>query len=299
MAVDESEKLDPGSSDDEDEEMVDAVEETKSLVESEKENGNTESADGVDEGGVENQDEEMNDNEVIENKTKLEENETVPEKGNAEDNEENEENSDYEQNEATESEPNQKTKRLDPKSKEVENITGDDQIEDFGENKESTNESSAEKQRKLAKIDDNHPKRRRKSIKEEPLETKRKRSGSPSSSIQNQKRFQSVAVGLINSIQSHRYSSPFLQGVSDKNEPDYKKVIKEPKDLKNILKAVKLKSDSVRYHLIEQLERDIMLMLANCIMYNKSTNDLVELTKSMKTDVDNIFKLYKEANTDS
>ena len=35
-------------------------------------------------------------------------------------------------------------------------------------------------------------------------------------------------------------------------------------------------------------------MLANCIMYNKSDTDLVQLTKSMKNDVNNIFKLLKK-----
>jgi hypothetical protein len=125
-----------------------------------------------------------------------------------------------------------------------------------------------------------------------------KRSSSPSST-QLHKRFQHIAVNLVNSIQAHRFSSPFLQPVNPKDAPDYVEVIRQPKDLKTILKSIKLKLDPPEYLLLEQLERDIMLMFANCIMFNKSDTDLVELTKSMKNDVDKIFKLFKEAELDT
>jgi bromodomain-containing protein 8 len=122
----------------------------------------------------------------------------------------------------------------------------------------------------------------------------RKRSSSPSS-FQQHKRFQNIAINLLTNIQEHRYSSPFLQAVAKKDALDYYDVIYQPKDLKNILKTVKLKSDPPEYHLVKQLERDIMLMFANCIMYNKSDDDLVQLTISMKNDVNKIFKMFEEA----
>lgn len=131
-------------------------------------------------------------------------------------------------------------------------------------------------------------------------QSSRKRSRSLSvSTPQQHKRFQHIAVNLINNIQAHRFSSPFLQAVNTKEAPDYHEVIYEPKDLKNILKSIKLKNDPPEYQLIKQLKRDIMLMLANCIMYNKSDTDLVQLTKSMKNDVNNIFKLFEEAELDT
>lgn len=122
----------------------------------------------------------------------------------------------------------------------------------------------------------------------------RKRSSSPSA-FQQHKRFQNIAINLLTNIQEHRYSSPFLQAVAKKDALDYYDVIYQPKDLKNILKTVKLKSDPPEYHLVKQLERDIMLMFANCIMYNKSDDDLVQLTISMKNDVNKIFKMFEEA----
>ena len=135
----------------------------------------------------------------------------------------------------------------------------------------------------------------------EPLATKselpsrkRPRSHSPAPA-QHQKRFQNIAVNLINSIQEHRFSSPFLQAVNPKDAPNYYEMIYEPKNLKGIQKALKSKSDPPAYLLIKELERDVMLMFANCIMYNRLDEDLVELTRTMKRDVEDMFKMFKEA----
>ncbi len=132
---------------------------------------------------------------------------------------------------------------------------------------------------------------------EEPVQEtvqSRKRSKSPAPGQQH-KRFQNIAVNLINSIQEHRFSSPFLQAVNTKDAPDYHSIIFEPRDLKNILKAVKSKRDPPTYQSVKELERDIMLMFANCIMYNRSGDDLIELTKIMKEEVSEIFKMFEEA----
>ena len=121
----------------------------------------------------------------------------------------------------------------------------------------------------------------------------RKRLRSPAAS--QHKRFQNIAINLIQSILAHRFSLPFLQAVTKKDAPDYYDVIYEPKDLKNILKQIKLKADPPKYSLVKELERDIMLMFANCIMYNKLDEDLVQLTISMKNDVKNMFVIFEEA----
>lgn len=126
-----------------------------------------------------------------------------------------------------------------------------------------------------------------------------KRSLSPSaSSYQQRKRFQHIGINLVNSIQAHRFSSPFLQAVNRKEALDYYDVIYNPKHLKGILKSIKLKQEPYEYNTIKELERDIMLMFANCIMYNRSDADLVELTKSMKDDVNNTFKMFEEAESE-
>lgn len=137
------------------------------------------------------------------------------------------------------------------------------------------------------------------STKQTPVSTpSRKRPLSPGSVSSQRKRFQNIAVNLINSIQAHRFSSPFLQPVNKRSAPDYHKCIYQPKDLKGILRAVKLKQNPPAYGLVKELERDIMLMFANCVMFNKSDGDLVELTRSMSSDVANMFKMFEEAELD-
>ncbi|KAK6463360.1 hypothetical protein DFJ63DRAFT_312678 [Scheffersomyces coipomensis] len=138
---------------------------------------------------------------------------------------------------------------------------------------------------------------------EEVEETKshnfRKRSLSPAAAASAQhKRFQHIAINLITSIQAHRFSSPFLQAVNKRDAHDYYDIIHFPKDLKGILKGVKSKSDPPEYQSIKELERDIMLMFANCVMYNKSDEELVRLTIIMKNEVSDIFKMFEEAESD-
>lgn len=127
-----------------------------------------------------------------------------------------------------------------------------------------------------------------------PRRSTRKRSMSPAVTNPN-KRFQSIGINLINNIQSHRFSSVFLQPVNKKEVPDYYEVVNEPKDLKNIMKTIKLKSGEPVYTLLQDLERDVMLMFANCIMFNHSDEDLVNLARTMRDDVINTFKIFREA----
>lgn len=122
----------------------------------------------------------------------------------------------------------------------------------------------------------------------------RKRSHSPLTASQKHKRFQNIAINLVKTIEEHRFLSPFLTPV---NAKEYEQVIYEPKDLKSILKAVRQK-DVPPYETVKDLERDIMLMFANCVMYNKSSTHLVEMARQMKDDVRQTFKMFEDAESE-
>ncbi|KAJ8140823.1 hypothetical protein OY671_005991, partial [Metschnikowia pulcherrima] len=109
---------------------------------------------------------------------------------------------------------------------------------------------------------------------------------------QKYKRFQTIAVNLIKSIEAHRFSSPFLTAVTAR---EYSKVVKNPKDLKSILKDVKRKQDQAVYTTVKELERDIILMFTNCVMFNRSSAPLVRMAQEMKDDVRTTFKMFEEA----
>lgn len=123
-----------------------------------------------------------------------------------------------------------------------------------------------------------------------------KRSASPLGNLSphKHKRFQNIAVNLIRSIEGHRFSSPFLLPVS---APNYGNTVFEPTDLKTIMKALKLKQEPPKYETLKELERDIMLMFANCVMFNKSSTPIVDMAKEMKQDVSRTFKMFEEAES--
>lgn len=125
------------------------------------------------------------------------------------------------------------------------------------------------------------------------MEESRKRSQSPLAATQKHKRFQNIAVNLVKTIEEHRFSSPFLTPV---NAREYEQVIYQPRDLKSILKAIRQK-DLQPYETVKDLERDIMLMFANCVMYNKSNTHLVEMAIQMKNDVRKTFKMFEDAES--
>ncbi|CUM55447.1 uncharacterized protein AC631_03139 [Debaryomyces fabryi] len=279
---------------------------------------------------VENDDkdlEESRSEEQEENESKKDDDDEVPQEGQNEGEEqeekeeqdesnegEKEEKEETEETEETEEEPQkeQGDQRAQEEKENAEEEQQEEVQEDFQEEKaepigDKNTKNDKGEHRKTTPVDSTNnfqtpePKLSESNAKEElRSQSSRKRSRSLSvSTPQQHKRFQHIAVNLINNIQAHRFSSPFLQPVNSKEAPDYHEVIYEPKDLKNILKSIKLKNEPPEYQLIKQLKRDILLMLANCIMYNKSDTDLVQLTKSMKNDVNNIFKLFEEAELDT
>lgn len=126
-------------------------------------------------------------------------------------------------------------------------------------------------------------------------ELSRKRSRSPLVLAHKHKRFQNIAINLVKSIEEHRFSSPFLTPVA---ADDYNDVVYEPKDLKSILRAVKQKEEPAPYGTVKELEREIILMFANCVMYNKSSTPLVKMAAEMKNEVRNTFKMFEEAESE-
>lgn len=132
-----------------------------------------------------------------------------------------------------------------------------------------------------------------------PLEKKKEPFFQKESNIQpnsvQYKRFQSIAINLLDTVQYHRFSSFFMNSVSRKEALDYYDLVYVPKDLRTILKLVKSKKKPLIYTLLKELERDIMLMFANCVMYNNFKSDLVHSALIMKQDVTKIFIEFRDA----
>jgi len=91
------------------------------------------------------------------------------------------------------------------------------------------------------------------------------------------KRFQSV-VNLIHSqISQHRNGNIFHHPIKRSDAPDYHDIVKRPMDLKTIKARVR---DGVISNAIE-FQRDVFLMFANAMMYNRPGSDIHQMAEEM------------------
>ncbi|KAL2299242.1 hypothetical protein Nmel_013892 [Mimus melanotis] len=82
-------------------------------------------------------------------------------------------------------------------------------------------------------------------------------------------------------IASHRFSSPFLKPVSEKQAPGYKDVVKRPMDLSSI----KRRLSKGHIQSVMQFQCDLMLMFQNAVMYNNSDHHVFHVAVEMQREV--------------
>ncbi|XP_027538290.1 bromodomain-containing protein 8 isoform X3 [Neopelma chrysocephalum] len=92
-------------------------------------------------------------------------------------------------------------------------------------------------------------------------------------------------------IASHRYSSPFLKPVSEKQAPGYRDVVKRPMDLTTIKRRL------AKGHIQSMIEfqRDLMLMFQNAVMYNSSDHHVFHIAVEMQREVMEQLQVLGEA----
>jgi len=95
------------------------------------------------------------------------------------------------------------------------------------------------------------------------------------------KRFQNVIGMLHSQISQHRNGNIFHNPIKNSEAPDYHEIVKRSMDLKTIKTRFK---DGVIGNSLEY-QRDIYLMFANAMMYNRPGSDV----HAMAEDVRNLF----------
>lgn len=91
------------------------------------------------------------------------------------------------------------------------------------------------------------------------------------------KRFQTV-IGLLHAtISQHRSGNIFHNPIKESDAPDYHEIVKRPMDLKTIKARIKdgLTSSSTEF------QRDIYLMFANAMMYNRPGSDIYMMAEEV------------------
>uniref|UniRef100_A0A8C6GFF7 Bromodomain-containing protein 8 n=1 Tax=Mus spicilegus TaxID=10103 RepID=A0A8C6GFF7_MUSSI len=99
--------------------------------------------------------------------------------------------------------------------------------------------------------------------------------------IQDQFLFKKTLLQVWKMIASHRFSSPFLKPVSEKQAPGYKDVVKRPMDLTTLKRNL----SKGRIHTMAEFQRDLMLMFQNAVMYNDSDHHIYHMAVEMQREV--------------
>nr|XP_021386422.1 bromodomain-containing protein 8-like [Lonchura striata domestica] len=92
-------------------------------------------------------------------------------------------------------------------------------------------------------------------------------------------------------IASHRFSSPFLKPVSEKQAPGYRDVVKRPMDLSSI----KRRLSKGHIQSVMQFQCDVMLMFQNAVMYNSSDHHVFHVAVAMQREVLEQLQVLAEA----
>ena len=82
---------------------------------------------------------------------------------------------------------------------------------------------------------------------------------------------------LHSQISQHRNGNIFHNPIKDSEAPDYRDIVKRPMDLKTIKTRIKdgLISTSLEF------QRDVFLMFANSMMYNKPDSDIYAMAEAV------------------
>ncbi|XP_007937134.1 bromodomain-containing protein 8 [Orycteropus afer afer] len=99
--------------------------------------------------------------------------------------------------------------------------------------------------------------------------------------VQDHLLFKKTLLPVWKMIASHRFSSPFLKPVSDRQAPGYKDVVKRPMDLTSLKRNL----SKGRIRTMAQFQRDVMLMFQNAVMYNDSDHHVYHMAVEMQREV--------------
>jgi len=90
-----------------------------------------------------------------------------------------------------------------------------------------------------------------------------------------------AAIMLWKQIADHKYASIFMNPVKDEHAKSYSTVIKEPMDLARVRKRI----DQGIIRNSQSLQRDLLLIFQNAMMYNSSKTEIYRMAFEMEKDV--------------
>ncbi|KAH7909446.1 hypothetical protein BJ138DRAFT_1089454 [Hygrophoropsis aurantiaca] len=104
------------------------------------------------------------------------------------------------------------------------------------------------------------------------------------------KRFQTVITMLHAQISQHRNGNIFHNPIKNSEAPDYHDIIKRPMDLKTIKARIK---DGVIAS-SDDFQREIYLMFANAMMYNRPGSDIYHMAEEMMLEAEGHINAFRQ-----
>ncbi|KIK68102.1 hypothetical protein GYMLUDRAFT_36932 [Collybiopsis luxurians FD-317 M1] len=108
---------------------------------------------------------------------------------------------------------------------------------------------------------------------------------------QASKRFQNVIGMLHSQISAHRNGTIFHNPIKNSEAPDYHEIVKRPMDLKTIKSKIK---DGIISNSLE-FQRDIYLMFANAMMYNRPGSDVYNMAEDMMLECEGYIQTFRQS----
>ncbi|KAF8076440.1 hypothetical protein FPV67DRAFT_417395 [Lyophyllum atratum] len=104
------------------------------------------------------------------------------------------------------------------------------------------------------------------------------------------KRFQNVIGMLHSQISQHRNGNIFHNPIKNSEAPDYHEIVKRPMDLKTI--KMKVKDGSIANSL--EYQKEIFLMFANALMYNRPGSDVHTMAEDMMIESEGHIHAFRQ-----
>ncbi|KAG1768168.1 hypothetical protein EDD22DRAFT_967559 [Suillus occidentalis] len=104
------------------------------------------------------------------------------------------------------------------------------------------------------------------------------------------KRFQTVINLLHSQISQHRNGNIFHNPIKPTEAPDYHEIIKRPMDLKTI--KARIKDRVIRTS--REFQRDVYLMFANAMMYNRPESDIALMAEEMMLESETHINTFRQ-----
>ncbi|KAH9049064.1 Bromodomain-containing protein [Lactarius hengduanensis] len=105
----------------------------------------------------------------------------------------------------------------------------------------------------------------------------RRRGRPPAADSQTSKKFQTVIIMVHSQISQHRNGNIFHNPIKKSEAPDYYDIVKRPMDLKTI--KARIREGQIASS--AEFQRDVYLMFANSLMYNRPGSDIYTMAEEM------------------